>query len=113
MDHGSGTLVDMGLTGISQEKLAGSIGDQVERTTDDLGHVRFVFGHLECRVQVGVELVAVRRSLKERLLAGDLGPLRRQDEGDREAAGDGECGECRHHEDRGSAGVATKPTPQV
>ena len=62
-------------------------------------------------VQVGVELVAVRRSLEELLLARDLGPLRRQGIVDREAARDGECDERSHHEDRRRAGVATKPTP--
>jgi hypothetical protein len=64
--------MDMGLTGIGQEKLAWSVGDQVERTTDYLEYVRLMFGHLQRGVQVGVELVAVRCSLEELLLARDL-----------------------------------------
>ena len=103
--------MEMGLTGIGQEKLAWSIRDQVERSTDDLEHVRFVFGHLQRCVKVGIELMAVRRSLEELLLAPDLGPLRRQGIVDWEAAGNSESGERRHHEDRRRAGVATKPTP--
>ena len=58
----------MGLTGVGEEKLAWSIGDQVERTTDDLEHVRLVFGHFERSVQVGIELMAVRRGLEKILL---------------------------------------------
>ena len=109
--HGGGALMQVSLTGVGEEEFRWTIGDQIERTTDHLEHVRLVFSHFERSVQVGIELMAVRCGLQKTLLAQDLGPLRRQGIVDREATGDGERGERHNHEDRRRPGVATEPTP--
>ena len=81
--------MQVSLTGVGEEEFRWTIGDQIERTTDHLEHVRLVFSHFERSVQVGIELMAVRCGLQKTLLAQDFGPLRRQGIVDREATRDG------------------------